>query len=128
MSGSALSDQDHRNLSRDSMFLMADLRMAGWDDDQRIKVRNLSAGGMMAEGVIHAIRGTLVQINLRNIGWIEGAVAWVQDNRCGIAFAEDVDPQLARAANVAGADETTVFLKPVIVANPVRGDGKIRKI
>ena len=108
-----MADQENRHLSRDSLFLMAELRLAGDDALQRVKVRNLSAGGMMAEGLARAVRGTLVNVNIRNIGWIEGAIAWVQSDRCGIAFSEDIDPIIARAP--VGQGETTPrYVKPPI--------------
>ncbi|WP_232491660.1 PilZ domain-containing protein [Novosphingobium kaempferiae] len=92
-----MNEGENRQIARDSLFLMADLRVDGLDGDFRIKVRNLSAGGMMGEGNVRVVRGTVVQVNIRNIGWIEGSVAWVQDNRFGVAFREDIDPRLARA-------------------------------
>jgi PilZ domain len=107
-----MADNDHRQLSRDSLFLMAELRLPGQEALGRIKVRNLSAGGMMAEGTVKAVRGTLVEVNIRNVGWVEGAIAWVQGDRCGIAFSEDIDPMVARAQPNAG-DGAPRFVKPV---------------
>jgi hypothetical protein len=92
-----MTDNDHRQIERDSLFVMADLRVDGVDSDQRVKVRNLSAGGMMAEGGVKVQTGAAVEVNIRNIGWIEGSVAWVQENRFGIAFHEEIDPKVARA-------------------------------
>lgn len=108
-----MADSDHRQLSRDSLFLMAELRVPGKDVLARVKVRNLSAGGMMAEGVVKAVRGTLIEVNIRNIGWVEGAIAWVHGDRCGIAFSEDIDPLVARAPVTAG-ESTPRFVKPPI--------------
>lgn len=88
---------DNRHLNRDSLFLMADMRVDGEDAEHRIKVRNLSAGGMMGEGQVRVARGTALKVNIRNIGWVEGAVAWVQDDRFGVAFIDEIDPKLARA-------------------------------
>ena len=108
-----MAANDHRQLNRDSLFLMAELRLPGQDVLARVKVRNLSAGGMMAEGTVKAVRGTLVEVNIRNVGWVEGAIAWVQGDRCGIAFSDDIDPMVARAP-VATSDESTLrFVKPV---------------
>ena len=106
-----MADSDHRQLSRDSLFLMAELRVPGQEGLARVKVRNLSAGGMMAEGAVRAVRGTLIEVNIRNVGWVEGAIAWVQDDRCGIAFSEDIDPMIARAPIVVG-EGTPRFVKP----------------
>ena len=87
---------DTRQVDRDSLFLLAQLRLNGEDRTYRVKVRNLSAGGMMAEGDVKVARGTLLEVELRNLGWVEGTVAWKQDNRFGIAFVEDIDPKRAR--------------------------------
>ncbi|WP_226018146.1 PilZ domain-containing protein [Novosphingobium sp. FKTRR1] len=92
-----MTDIDHRQLGRDSLFLTADLRLFGSGGEHKVRVRNLSAGGMMAEGNVKVSRGTVIEVNLRNIGWVDGTVAWIQDNRFGIAFAEPIDPKLVRA-------------------------------
>ena len=93
----AMTDDDNRQISRDSLFVMADLRIDGIESEHRIRVRNLSAGGLMAEGGPTTQRGQVAWVNLRNIGWTEGSVAWVEGSRFGIAFRADIDPQLARA-------------------------------
>ena len=92
-----MSAVDTRNISRDSLFLMAEVRLEGEQGQFRVKVRNLSSGGMMAEGGPAVTRGGNLSIELRNIGWVEGVVAWVQEERFGIAFAKEIDPKLARA-------------------------------
>lgn len=92
-----MSAVDTRNIPRDSLFLMADVRVEGRGEGERVKVRNLSAGGMMADGAVDVVRGSQISVNLRGIGWVDGAVAWVQDHRFGIAFGKEIDPKLARA-------------------------------
>jgi hypothetical protein len=92
-----MSNVDTRQVNRDSLFLLAQVRVDGHDSVSRVKVRNLSAGGMMAEGDSKVIRGSLVAVELRNIGWVEGSVAWKQDNRFGIAFVDEIDPAVVRA-------------------------------
>lgn len=91
-----MSNVDTRQVNRDSLFLLAQLKVAGQDQAHRVKVRNLSAGGMMAEGDVRVTRGSLVSVDLRNLGWVEGSVAWKQDNRFGIAFVEEIDPIVVR--------------------------------
>lgn len=85
-----------RSVSRDSLFLLASIRVEQETETHRVRVRNLSDGGMMGEGTMRVKRGNRLKIELRNIGKIDGSVAWVQDNRFGIAFDEEVDSQLAR--------------------------------
>ncbi|AKQ41231.1 hypothetical protein CP97_02990 [Aurantiacibacter atlanticus] len=98
-----MSNVDTRQVGRDSLFLLAQVRLDGQDTNARVKVRNLSAGGMMAEGDLKVVRGVRVEVELRNIGWVEGTVAWKQGNRFGIAFIDEIDPKLARAPVAASA-------------------------
>ena len=92
-----MSAVDTRNISRDSLFLMADLKLEGEDTPHRVKVRNLSKGGMLAENGPAVVRGAKLTIDLKNIGPVQGVVAWVQEGRFGIAFTHEIDPKLARA-------------------------------
>eukprot|EP01037_Dinobryon_pediforme_P005701 gene5701-5763_t len=124
----AVTDMDHRQVGRDSLFLMADLRVEGEAGEHRVKVRNLSARGMMAECTVRVRSGVAVTVNLRNIGWVPGRVAWIQDNRFGIAFADAIDPLLARAPGGPGVgDHTPRYLKPVIAAPDPRSMRKLRR-
>jgi hypothetical protein len=107
-----MTDKDNRQIERDSLFVMADLRIEGASEEQRVKVRNLSAGGMMAEGEIKVQPGLVVEVNIRNIGWIVGSVAWVQDDRFGIAFHDEIDPKVARATFSSAANNRDVVLPP----------------
>ena len=94
-----------RSVSRDSLFLLANIRVEQNVDQHRVRVRNLSDGGMMGEGAMPVARGNRVEVELRNIGVVMGSVAWVQDQRFGIAFDEEVDSQRARSPSGApGAD------------------------
>mgnify|MGYP001044963920 FL=1 len=123
-----MSSVDTRQIPRDSLFLLASLRLEGDEHSYRIKVRNLSARGMMAEGQVRASRGMLVSVDLRNIGWVRGSVAWVQDNRFGIAFADEIDPKLARQTNASAQDNAQVFTRPLLPADRPVSPDKLRKI
>lgn len=85
-----------RSVARDSLFLLADIRVEQNAETSRVRVRNLSDGGMMGEGQMRVQRGHRVIVELRNIGAVGGTVAWVQDNRFGVAFDEEIDSQRAR--------------------------------
>lgn len=127
-----MSNVDTRQVNRDSLFLLAQVRVDGQDEVCRVKVRNLSAGGMMAEGPIKVARGALVHVELRNVGWVEGSVAWKQDNRFGIAFVEEIDPKLARAStHPDGIEFESPRYTRNAVAVPVRQQadiGRLRKL
>lgn len=119
-----MSGSDHRQIERDSLFVLADLRIDGLAGEQRIRVRNLSPGGLMGDGVAHIQRGQMVSVNLRNLGWTEGVVAWVQENRCGIAFREEIDPRLVRAPLTEGEGPPRFVRTPI---GQLEG-GELRKI
>ncbi|KPH57595.1 PilZ domain-containing protein [Novosphingobium aerophilum] len=106
-----MNETENRHIARDSLFLMADLRIDGLEGEYRIKVRNLSAGGMMGEGGVQVMRGTVVSVNIRNIGWVPGSVAWVQENRFGVAFSDEIDPKLARATAAPAADHAPNYVR-----------------
>ena len=58
--GEMMDGNENRQIARDSLFVMADLRLPGSAAEHRIKVRNLSAGGMMGEGAVRVARGDVV--------------------------------------------------------------------
>ena len=91
-----MSALETRTVSRDSLFLLAGIRIEQDADVHKVRVRNLSDGGMMGEGNIRVQRGNRLEIELRNVGKIEGSVAWVQDDRFGIAFDQEIDSARAR--------------------------------
>jgi hypothetical protein len=127
-----MSNVDTRQVNRDSLFLLAQVRVDGRDEVYRVKVRNLSAGGMMAEGVAKVARGALVQVELRNLGWVEGSVAWKQDDRFGIAFVDEIDPKLARgpAQSDGGEFESPRFTRThsAVPAQQQADTGRLRKL
>jgi hypothetical protein len=120
-----MSHVETRQVDRDSLLLLAQVRVDGSDADYAVKVRNLSAGGMMAEGSVPVARGSLVSVALRNIGWVDGTVAWKQDDRFGIAFVEEIDPKLARAPLVAGPPDLS---SPRFTRPPLHPRDSLRKI
>lgn len=125
-----MTEGENRQLPRESLFLMADVRAKGlakgFEGTHRIKVRNLSAGGMMGEGLVPVVRGTVVEVEIRNIGWVTGAVAWVQENRFGVAFSDEIDPHLARAPVGKGEDPAPAYVRNHQAR--LGGSGAVRKI
>lgn len=122
-----MSDSDNRNITRNSLFILAEIRLSGRAEEHRVKVRNLSSGGMMGEGDVKVTRGEPVEINLRNVGWVEGSVAWVQDNRFGVSFADDVDPTVIKVPAAAPEGAHIRLLKNPYQAKPA-AHGPTRKI
>ena len=88
-------DEDHRRSEpRDSVFLRASLlsQMV----ERAVTVRNLSSRGALIHGADCGDVGSEVTLHLSNIGRVEGNVAWVQGDRCGIRFNTAIDHRLAR--------------------------------
>jgi hypothetical protein len=100
-----------RSVTRDSLFLLADIRVEHSAEIQRVRVRNLSDGGMMGEGQLRVQRGHRLTVELRHIGAVGGSVAWVQDNRFGIAFDEEIDSQQARRPLQESEDPAAAIVK-----------------
>lgn len=122
-----MSNVDTRQVERDSLLLLASVCVDGGETGYRVKVRNLSAGGMMAEGEAPVARGSLVSVELRNVGRVDGSVAWKQEDRFGIAFVDEIDSKLARAPVSSGVPDLSAprFTRPPLEQNaPVR----LRKI
>lgn len=92
----ALNGAGDRARDRDSLLLKAVMRHIGSNTQTEARVRNLSAGGMMAEAAVKVERGDSVEVDLRNVGWVAGKVAWVSENRFGIAFEHPIDPKIVR--------------------------------
>lgn len=119
-----------RSVARDSLFLLADIRIEQGAEVHRVRVRNLSDGGMMGEGHLRVQRGHRVSVELRNIGAVGGTVAWVQDSRFGVAFDEEVDSQKARRPLQAEESPTAVVAQPSWAhrAPPPPSPSRLRKI
>jgi hypothetical protein len=101
--GSADDAAAQRIDTRDSLLLVARFRIAGSSETVQVRVRNLSAGGLMADVPKPIDIGTMVEVEVRGVGWINGRIAWVAAGRAGVAFDHLIDPQAARKPVVASA-------------------------
>jgi PilZ domain len=97
-----------RSDGRNSLFLKATVRFPASGNAGEVRVRNLSSGGMMAEAPLQAARGAIVEVQLKNLGWVTGKVAWTAESRFGIAFDYVIDPKLARQSIGTGAIDDSV--------------------
>jgi hypothetical protein len=115
-----------RSMDRDSLFLKAVLRFPNTKDEHEVRIRNVSAGGLMADIRADAPRGESVEIKLRSIGWVSGHIAWVTDGRVGIAFDHPINPKDARKPANAGVRELPFYLQKLNSTLPP--PGKLRGI
>ena len=81
-----------RSLERHDTVQLADVQVGRDPAQHRIKVRNLSARGLMGEGALHVSSGTRLSIDLPDVGIVAGTVVWVQEPRFGVAFDDEVEP------------------------------------
>jgi hypothetical protein len=102
-----------RAQDRDSLLLTATLRRVGRGDPVPVRIRNLSAGGLMAEhGPVLPV-GAEVEIDLRGVGLVRGTVAWSTEGRIGVAFVEEIDPKAARKPVTVRAAEEKPRKRPL---------------
>ncbi len=85
-----------RGAKRDAMFVKAALHLARTGHSVDIVIRNVSAGGLLAESPQQLAIGDAVTVTLRQVGSVPGRVVWVQAGRFGMAFDVAIDPQDVR--------------------------------
>ena len=85
-----------RTAPRDSLFLLTSITTPEGASLGKARVRNLSAVGLMADCERNIPVETRIVADLRGIGRITGKVAWARGDKIGMAFDENIDPQLAR--------------------------------
>lgn len=85
-----------RGADRDSLFMQAQVIIAGSAQPISVRVRNLSAGGMLAESALSVQQGATVEVELRNVGPVPGRIVWTGEGKFGIAFDRAVNPQAVR--------------------------------
>jgi hypothetical protein len=97
-----MDTEAQRGQNRDSLFVKAVLRFPASGDEREVRVRNISAGGLMAEAPLRTPRGDPIEVHLKNIGWVSGKVAWVAESRFGIAFDYPIDPKMLSVREATG--------------------------
>jgi hypothetical protein len=97
-----LTAPEQRASRRDRILLLARLRVHGDEDIHAIRIRDLSADGLRAQCTGLVIANRRVEIEIRNLGWVEGRVAWHNEEYIGVRFAKPIDPEKTRIA-VTGA-------------------------
>ncbi|HSM54303.1 MAG TPA: PilZ domain-containing protein [Erythrobacter sp.] len=86
-----MTGQQRRSLERHDVVQLADVQIGRDPAQHRIKVRNVSARGLMGEGALHVSSGTRLTIDLPEVGPVAGTVVWVQEPRFGVAFDDEVE-------------------------------------
>ena len=92
-----------RSSPRDSLFLLTTIATPEGAPLGKARVRNLSATGMMADCERAIPADVRIRCDLRGVGYVDGVVAWVRDEKIGVAFDRPIDPQLTRKPVGSGA-------------------------
>ena len=86
-----------RSSRLDSLFLSATIQRTGHSANPvPVRVRYLSAIGVMADFNDVASPGEAVVVTVRGIGAVAGTVTWINRGRIGINFDVEIDPLKAR--------------------------------
>ena len=114
-----------RKMNRDSLLLKAVLRFSNAQEEREVRIRNLSAGGLMAEVPNGLSRGERIDVKIQNIGWVGGHVAWAIDGRIGVAFDKVINPKDARIPVRISELDVPPYLKKL---NEKTAPGKLRRV
>ena len=117
-----------RHAKRDSLFMLGDIVLEATSERERVKIRNLSPGGMMAESERPLALGTRVSVDLPNVGLAPGAVSWSRGRRIGITFDEAIDPTKVRFQLGNGGHTPSYARAAPTAARHDGWNGKLRRI
>lgn len=109
----ALPFASTREARRDSLFLLTAMSTADGQEPCKIRVRNLSAKGLMADCPVTVEKGQQVLLDLRGIGEVTGSVVWTCGERIGIGFTRPVDPAKARMPVQRAGHAIPDYLRPL---------------
>ena len=112
-------------MNRDSLLLKAVLRFSNAQEEHEVRIRNLSAGELMAEVPNGLSRGERIDVKIQNIGWVGGHVAWAIDGRIGVAFDKVINPKDARIPVRVSELDVPPYLKKL---NEKTAPGKLRRV
>lgn len=91
-----MDDETKRSAKRDSLFLLAELSALDGAPLGSIRVRNLSATGLMADCTVSLVAQDRVMVTLRAISPVAATVTWSRGGRIGLQFDAEIDPQAVR--------------------------------
>lgn len=100
------SADPQRRDPRDSLFVLARIKPEGQaGEGVSVRVRNVSAGGLMADAPDDYRPGMRLEISLDGVGDVAGSVAWAEAGRIGVAFDHPIDKTRARKTKSGKPDE-----------------------
>ena len=85
-----MASVERRHQLRNDLCQVADARIGRDPAIHAIKIRNLSASGLMGECAVKVASGTRLELDLPELGRVSGTVVWVHEPRFGVAFDDEV--------------------------------------
>ena len=101
--GLKLNLLDTRDVARERMLMFAKLMLAN-TSEHRVRIRDLSAQGVQAEGDVGTQPGEQVDVDFGAAGKAAAVVAWCDGAVIGLKFDQEIEPELVRRA-ISGRDE-----------------------
>lgn len=87
---------EQRTQLRRHLYLLEQMRIGTDPVALRVRVRDVSATGLMAECDLPLAVGEQVTITLRRCDPVTGRIAWVSGSRFGVSFDAAIDPAVAQ--------------------------------
>lgn len=84
-----MSKEHGRSEKRESVFLLETVRRSS--GEQTVKVRTISEGGALVQGLTDAAAGQAAQIGIRGLSWVDRKVAWNPYKRTGLSISTRLD-------------------------------------
>jgi hypothetical protein len=112
-----------RGSARQHVLLLAQLTIGG-GSPHRIRVRDLSAKGLRAEGDVPVTPGQLVEVDFGSAGRVRGLIAWRDNESFGVALEQEIEPAVVRCATIQkgeGSYEAPRFVRPLALTENICG-------
>ena len=99
-----MSPLETRQVTRERVLMLANVTIANEPEHHRVRIRDLSAQGVQAEGDVGAHPGVQVEIDFGAAGKARGVVAWRDGTVLGLELEHEIEPDVVRRA-IIGSDE-----------------------
>jgi hypothetical protein len=79
---------------RRRVLMRAEMRIRGKDVSYPVTVRDISSTGLRASASVNVFAGTIIEVQLPNLGWIPGEVVRTGEDRdIGVQFGMVIEPE-----------------------------------
>ena len=100
-----MSPLETRGVTRERVLMLATMTVANGPEQHRVRIRDLSAQGVQAEGDLVAQPGEQVEIDFAAAGKARGVVAWRDGKVLGLELEQEIEPDVVRRAIIASDED-----------------------